>query len=58
MTLVRGLYAHAAVDGPANPERSLARAGMSQLPLAVLVLVATGRLGRRYRGGQPTRSVL
>ena len=31
MTLVRGLYAHAAVDGLADSERSLARAGMSQL---------------------------
>jgi 4-amino-4-deoxy-L-arabinose transferase-like glycosyltransferase len=44
MTLVGGLHAHAMVDGLADSERPLARARMSRLPLAVLVLVAAGFL--------------
>jgi hypothetical protein len=41
---MRGHHAHAAADRLADPERPLARAGMSRLPLAVLVLVAAGFL--------------
>lgn len=44
MTLVGGLHADAVADGLADSERPLARARMSRLPLAVLVLAAAGFL--------------